>query len=334
MRLPLKSVALVALLLCTISATATAQWTWTPQTGRFINIKQMPRETPELQVEYARSLLLAGDYARAWRETEKFDQFYSDTDMADRNQFLKGEIRLAQGRHLDAAQQFQQVITAHPDTGLFDEAIAQQYAIGDALYDRGQDRLQQRWRLYRKRPLRRAVEVYGMVVDNQPFTPAAAEAQYKMGRSRYALGQYVEAAFEYRRVIEDYSGSPYVPDASFGLAMAYSQQALPPAYDQSPSELTVNAVEDFSQRFPADPRTAELAGVRSEMEENMAEHRLLIAQFYERRRQFDAAKIYYEIVRDAYPNTAAANQARAWIDANPGVEGLASRRAAATGGLR
>ena len=42
-----------------------AQWTWTPQTGRWVNMKRLPKETAELQIEHARSLMLQGDHRKA-----------------------------------------------------------------------------------------------------------------------------------------------------------------------------------------------------------------------------------------------------------------------------
>ena len=70
----------IALLLST--GFAQEQWTWTPQTGRFVNLKRMPKETPELQLEYARSLMLAGDERKALRETEKFVEYYGSDALA------------------------------------------------------------------------------------------------------------------------------------------------------------------------------------------------------------------------------------------------------------
>jgi outer membrane protein assembly factor BamD len=312
---------------------AQAQWTWTPQTGRWVDIKRLPKETPELQLEFARGLMLQGQYDRAWRETEKFEEFYAQSELADDNQFLKGEIRMAQGRYLDAAKNFQHLISAYPATDLYDQAIARQYQIGDALYQRGQERMEQRWAFYRKRPLKRAIEVYSMVVDNQPFTPQAAEAQYKIGLSHYARKEWVEAAFEYRRVVEDYPASEWVDDASYGLAMTYYKQSLPPEYDQSPSQLAADAVETFVERYPGDARVPELQQVRGEMQEKMATHRLKIARFYERRRDFRAAKIYYQVVVDQFPGTVAAGEAQEWLNAHPGVQVGLRHLAAAQGNL-
>ena len=50
-----------------ITTSAQAQWTWTPETGRFINMGNLPKETPELQVEYGRSLLVGGELKKIWQ---------------------------------------------------------------------------------------------------------------------------------------------------------------------------------------------------------------------------------------------------------------------------
>lgn len=305
---------LAALLLAVLAVEAHAQWTWSPQTGRWINLKRLPKETPELQVEFARSLYLDGELKKALRETEKFDRFYGDVDAwADDNQFLRGQIEAAQGDYLKAAREFQQVIVNYPDSPLYDEVIAQQYDIGDMLYARGQRNLEEKgwWNIFRKRPLRRAIEVYGMVLENEPFTNAAAEAQYKVGLCHFALDQYIEAAYEYRRVVEDYGRSEWVDEASYGLAQCYYQGSHPPEYDQEPSYLAIDAVEAFQARFPGDPRTDELEQVAGEMRDRIAEQRLLTAQFYEKRRRFEAARIYYEVVVEQFPGTPAAEQALA-----------------------
>lgn len=325
-RLLIAGVALVLL-----SSTASAQWTWTPQTGRWINLKQLPKETPELQMEYARGLLIEKDYKKAWRETGKFVQFYGDSDFADENQFLRGEIRQAQGKYMEAAKQYQQVLANYPSTDLYDDAIEKQYEIGDTYYEAGLKQVDKKWSLFRKRPLKRAVEVYSMVIDNEPFSPAAAEAQYKVGLCQYTREEYLEAAFEYRRVVEDYAGSEWVDEASYGLAMCYTKMSLPPEYDQAPSQLTIDSINNHAARFPDDERNAELQNISTEMYNNIAEQRLLTAKFYERRRKFPSAKLYYEVVASQFPDAPAAEQAKTWLAEHEAVEHIGMRRARFSG---
>ena len=309
----------LTIMLLLVCGLAQAQWVWTPQTGRFINLKKMPKETPELQIEYARSLLMDGNYQKAFRETNKFVEFYGDDVLADENQFLRGEILLARGRRMDAAKAFQQLIAAYPNSDHYEEAVRKQYDIGDYYYDRGLAKSGKKFRLFRNRPYKRAAEVYTMVVDNQPFAPAAAEAQYKIGLCHYARSQYIDAAFEYRRVMEDYAASDWVPDASFGLANCYYKASLPPEYDQAPSEMAIDAIDDFKMRFPNDDRGEELDAIKVDMRESIALQRLQTARFYEQRREYSAAKLYYEILVRDFSDTESAEVASAWLETNEGV---------------
>lgn len=296
---------------------AYAQWTWTPQTGRWVNLKQMPKETPELQIEYARSLMVDGDYKKALRETYKFDNFYAKSELADQNLFLRGEIDEKRGADLEAAREFQKVLTTHPNTSLYEAAIKKQYEIGDRFYERGEQKMAGPWwKPFKKSPFKNAIKVYTMVIDNQPFTASAAEAQYKVGLCHYTREEYEEAAFEYKRVIEDYSGSKWVNDACYGLAECYYDASLPAEYDQVPSQLAIDAIDDFSQRYPSDQKVKDLAEKRKEMRDTIAEQRLEIANFYAKRRQFDAARIYYNVVVDQFAETPSAEAAREWLSEN------------------
>lgn len=315
-----KSIAtvLAAVLYLGIQVTASAQWTWTPETKRWINVKRLPKETAELQLEYARSVMLEGDYKKALREADKFDDYYGDTSLVDENQFLRGEVRMSQGKLEQAAKEYQSVVAQHPDSELFDQVIAKQYEIGDHFYEKGQKRMNRPFQqFFAKAPYKKAIDVYGMVIENQPFTQAAAQAQYKLGLCHFAREEYIEAAYEYRRVVEDYSSSDWVDEASYGLAQTYYTSALPPDYDQTPSKLAIDAIDEFKVRFPSDERIGDLDQKRSEMRERIAAQRLQTAQFYEKRREFTAARLYYELVVEQFGDTSAAEKARTWLASNP-----------------
>lgn len=331
MRLVYRGAAVAAVLVLVLSAVAEAQWTWTPQTGRWVNLNRLPKETPELQIEYARGLMIQGNAKKALRETNKFTEFYGDSPLADQNQFLRGEIRMSQDKLLDAAKEFQQLIAGYPNTSLYDEAIAKQYEIGDTYYDKGLRKMDKRWALFKKRPLNRAIDVYAMVVENQPFTAAAAEAQYKIGLCHYVREEYIEAAYEYRRVMEDYAGSDWVDEATYGMAVCYYAASLPPDYDQTPSQLAIIAIDDFSAKYPSDERIGELTEKRQEMRDSIAEQRIKVAKFYERRRNFDSARLYYQVVVEQFSDTPFVNEAQAWLEANPVPPSIAERAAMGSG---
>src|SRR6185436_17832883 len=94
---------LIMLAALSVAGTVSAEWTWTPETGRFVNMNNLPKETPELQVEYTRTLLVGREYDRAFDETDKFNEFYGDSEFAYENQYLRGEIKLADEKYVAAA---------------------------------------------------------------------------------------------------------------------------------------------------------------------------------------------------------------------------------------
>lgn len=329
--------AALTIVLALVSGAASAQWVWTPETGRFVRMKNLPKETPELQVEYTRSLLVEGDYDKAFEETNKFDEFYPDSTYADENQFLRGQIRLGQKKYVDAADEFQKVVTQYPESDRYDEVIEKEYEIADMLFDKGKQRAEKRkkgfrpWQSarainpFRRKPLKHAIDVYTMVIQNQPFTPEAAKAQYKIGQAHFEREEYLEASFEFRRVIEDYPNSEWVKEASYELTRSYQEMALPPDYDQAPSQLAIDTIQEFKRRFPDDPRIEEREEVEQDMRERIAQQRLSTAEYYERRAEPFSARIYYQIAAYEFSGTEASEKARAWLDDHPPRQDLRSR---------
>ena len=117
---------------------------------------------------------------------------------------------------------------------------------------------------------------------------AAAEAQYKIGRCYFTRKEYLEAGFEFRRVIEEYTESEWVKDSYYYLTRSYEEAALEPDYDQSPSRLARTHIAEFTRRYPDDPRNEERLEVSRELRESIAEQRYRAARFYVKRADFDS----------------------------------------------
>ena len=83
--------------------------------------------------------------------------------------------------------------------------------------------------------------------------------------------------------------------------------------------MAVDAIDDFATRYPQDARVADLKAKRGEMRESIANQRLATARFYEKRRQYSSARIYYEMLEKDFSDTGAAQTAKAWLDNNAAV---------------
>ena len=93
--------------------------------------------------------------------------------------------------------------------------------------------------------------------------------------------------------------------------------ALDPDYDQAPAHLAIESVAEFTRRFPDDPRVDERIEISREMRESIAEQRFRSGEFYERRRNLLAARIYYEVAAYQFEGTEASKKALAWLETHP-----------------
>ncbi len=298
---------------CLWHVPANAVWVWTPETGRWINPARQPRATPEEQLNYARQLTRNGDYDEALEQFERFFEFYGDTDIADRAQFEKAQCLESAGEHLEASREYQKVIANWPDTKLFSEVIAKEYEIGDRFYELARED-KDKFFLFRNRNLKRAVEVYNQVIENQRYTEEAAEARYKIGLCYFSRGRYDDARFEYDDLLEQYPASKWTPLALYGLAMCRYHGVMPAVYDQERTEEALTAFQRFVDEYSDNPRVPDAKVKILELQEIVAEKKFRIAEHYLNRGRENSAKMYFLAVLEDYPETSWAERARPFLE--------------------
>ena len=307
----------VTVVLLAYAGAANAVWAWTPETGRWINPRYQPKETPEAQLEYASQLRLAGDYEDALSEYEKLFKFYPDSDLCPEAQFQIGELYEARGDYERASKEYQKVVSNWHSAELFDRVVEKQYGIADRFY-REEIARRRRFRLFRGRYLRKAIKIYEQVIENAPFGPAAAQAQYRIAECYFASRRYLEATYEYQKVLDEYPSSEWAGQAMYGLAMCYYEQALPAEYDQTIARKAVEQFQIFMGLYPDDPKTEDAIQRIAELREEMARQQLVIAAFYEKIEKPASARVYYRTVVAKYPGTQAADEAKTKLETAAG----------------
>ena len=66
---------------------------------------------------------------------------------------------------------------------------------------------------FERRRYLEAVESFQRVVSNFPGYARVAEAQYRLAESYYKLEEFVNAVFEYERLVDTYPSSPWRVEA-------------------------------------------------------------------------------------------------------------------------
>jgi outer membrane assembly lipoprotein YfiO len=300
--------AVAAFILALAGSTAHAQWTWTPEVGRWVNPQRQPKETAALQFQYAEGFLAEGNTEKAIREYNKLLRYFSDSNYCDLAQYSIGRALEAQEKHDKAITAYQKVIDDYPDTQLFAKVLGKQQKIADYFFQRGVEK-QKGFSLTRNADFEKAIDIYRALIDNQPFTEASAEAQYRMGLSYMKMERYPEAASEFQKLLDYYPTSQWTAEAAFGAAECRYNMALPHEYDITSAEESVEKFNSFLRSYPESSHSEEARTRVLELREVAAKHDYDIAIYYHRKMKYDSARYYFDSIVREYPETAWAEMA-------------------------
>jgi outer membrane protein assembly factor BamD (BamD/ComL family) len=274
-------------------------WIWTPKTGKFVNPKTAVRPTPKEQLDFAKSLYDGKGYEEAKREFKKILKVYPKSAEAAESQYYLGLIEEAQGNLYESYKLYQKVIDKYPFSERIAEINEREYKIAEAFMS-GAKRKTLGVSLPVENP---TVEIFSKVVENAPYGPLAAKAQYKLGLVLKSLGSYYEAEEAFNKVVTNYPESEWVAAAKFQIASTRAKLSKSPEYDQGATKEAKEKFEEFVKNNPDVKLSEEAEKNIQDLREKEAQSNYEIALFYEKQKNYESAKIYYNDIIDNHPKS-------------------------------
>ncbi|HSA30973.1 MAG TPA: outer membrane protein assembly factor BamD [Candidatus Omnitrophota bacterium] len=305
----MKRLVCVLFLICCAAAPANAFWVWTPESGKWVNPKYSVKETPQQQLEFGLECAKAEDYAKAIQEMEKLIKYYPKAREAADARFYIGEFQEKTGELGKAFKSYQDVIKKYPFSDRAPEIVKRQYEIGTKALDNKAKR--EKEGLLNKIGASKvdAVEVFETVIKNQPYGEYAAPSQYKIGLFLKEEGLLQEARDAFEKTVNDYPMSEWAKAARYQIALADSERSAAAGYDQ---KITESAIEEFKgliEEYPDAELSQDAKKHIQTLRDKEAENSFIIAEFYEKQKKYDSAKIYYSAIIENYKNTVWAQKA-------------------------
>jgi outer membrane protein assembly factor BamD len=142
-----------------------------------------------------------------------------------------------------------------------------------------------------------------VIFELPPGTPELAEVRYYSAESWFQVGDYVQAASEFRKVADEFSTTEYAPLALLRAGDANLRQWHRPELDPSYGETALAIYQELAGRFPDSDAAARARLHVRHLENQFAEKTYKTGIFYLRRKAFDSAIIYFKDVIANYPTT-------------------------------
>jgi outer membrane protein assembly factor BamD len=172
----------------------------------------------------------------------------------------------------------------------------------DDLYDLGV-------REYEAEDWDEAIRAFERVIFQDPTYSRLVEARIHLARAYSNKGEHITAVSEFTRILDRHPGHVLAPEAAMGICRSFAALSPIVERDQTYTLQAFTACENVTLDFGGHQVSLEAEEFRRQMEEKLAGHLLNAGDYYFRRKYFDSALIYYNLVLADYPQTATVAQA-------------------------
>lgn len=265
------------------------------------------------QLEVAQTAFDAGNNKLALKAALRTVNNWPISDYAPQAQYLVGRCYEVAGKDQAAFKQYQKLLEKYPKIDKYDEVLERQFGIANRFLGGQWFRL---WTYIPVPPsMDKTAQMFETVVKNGPYSEVGPKAQMSIGTTREKQKDYPLAVKAYIRAADRYADRKQVAsDAVYKAGMAYLKQTRTADYDQSVASRAISTFSDFTTLYPDDPRVSdaqkEIEILRTEQSRGAFE----TARFYEKRKRWAAAKIYYNEALNKDPSSSYADIARRRIE--------------------
>lgn len=142
-----------------------------------------------------------------------------------------------------------------------------------------------------------------------PAQPEYAEVRYWIGECYYQVGDYAQAAAEFRRAADGSPESEWAPQSLLRAGDANLKQWRRPELDPSFGEAALAIYQELAGRYPSTDAAGRAVLHVRKLQAQFAEKLYKTGQFYLKRRAYDSAILYFKEVIANYPESPRAQDA-------------------------
>lgn len=269
----------------------------------------------------ARNAEEAGNLGRAIKGYERTSRRYPNSVYAAEALYRIGLLREKRHEYYKAFDALQELIQKYPSNERFAQVIADQYRIAALLMEGKRAYM---WGVIPGlRNREKALEYFERIVSNAPFSDYAPLSLMNIARGHQRMGASEEAIDALDRMINSYPRNVLTPDAYLKLAETHSSLVEGPAYDQASTKAAITYYEDFLIQFPGESGAGTAESGLADMKTMLAQSKMILADYYYKyRRNYSAAKVFYNEAITTFPDSPVAARARTMLaDVDARLEG-------------
>jgi outer membrane protein assembly factor BamD (BamD/ComL family) len=251
------------------------------------------------------------------KDLEKAGEKWPNSELEEKSFFLAGEAYFFGQQYPKAEAMFGELIKKYPNTHFIDKIDARRFDIGRYWIETAKKN--GAWGLApnvtrRDQPVfdmfNHGVRVLDRIRLDDPTGRLADDATMAAGMAHYEKGNYARADELFNDLRHSFPSSEHQFHAHLYGLKAKTMIYQGASYDGTPLEQVAELVQQIQRMFPTESQEHRefLADVSRDVRLNLALRDFERAEYFDRRKQFGAARQYYVRVRDQYSDTSLAQK--------------------------
>jgi len=266
-----------------------------------------------LAVAKVKQLITAGQIESAQDALEQLKADFPDAAGADLDAFMEAEMLYAARKWAKAVRKYDEFIEAWPQSPLYESALEREYAIATAFLGGEKRKV---LKVLKLSAYEEGVKIMRRIADRAGDAPIARRALIAVASSCEKRGRFfvtdpdkTDAYETWAEISSRWPTGEIGQQALLGMAHSLHSAYRSHKYDSVGLESARKYYEDFKARYPQLAQEYDIDADITMINEQLAYKQFAIGQYYERVENKQAANLYYQLVVDDWPGTAAAEAA-------------------------
>jgi TolA-binding protein len=259
-----------------------------------------------LAVAEIKSFVENGECKAAKKAIEQLKKDFPEVAGRELDAYMKAELLFCKGKLDKAARAYNSFVVEHSRSELYDAVLERQYSIATAYLHGRKKRV---LKIFKIRGYAEGVRIMERVSERAGYGPLAVKACTAIAESYEKRGKWEEAYARWSEVSSRWPSGETGKEALLRMAKCKHAAYRGPEYDGAPLVSARSYYENFRLRYPEDAQRLGVDEKMKQIDEQLAYKELKTGQYYESVGKETPAKLYYQMVMDAWPESEAAKVA-------------------------
>ncbi len=269
------------------------------------------QEDYALAVSHLKQLVNEGKAKEARKAAGQLRSGYWELAGPEFDAFIDAEMLYAEGKFAKAIRSYDKFITGYPESKFYDAALDAKFAIGSAYL---QGRKKKVLGIFRIKGYAEGIKIMDKISDQAGDAPISLRAMTAVAENLERRGKYEDAWQRWSEISLRWSTGEPRRMAMLGMARCKHAAYKGPDYDSSDLVSAKTYYENYRINYPQAAREIDVAAKLDQITEQLAYKSYYTGRYYENVGNEQGANLYYQMVIDNWPQTVAADMARAAMD--------------------